>query len=808
MKKGVFIMNKKFHNFLMGVSVLPALAIMPAMADTNNWKHPEIDPYTTIEGDVNFVVDGGTYNVITGTAMRDIVNGDVNLTVRNATQETFASDGLSDGIHGVLFIGNSGGSKSGKSVNVQEYIGRVQTDEEEEAQAYVNGDINVTVIGSNVQNNVIGVNFFSDHSDITTDGALSGKTTVTVDNSVVGLSVRGTNYFSSATNVPNAKIGDLELNINNSLIKEEVVSAGSAASAGNVVINVTGNSVIGYTTREADTVTPGADGWIIAGANRTGATIASTVVNLNTSGTIKIAGDVHAGSRERTSAPDTDQNSVIGDATLNMLGGGTIDVGGDLRAYHVGGATELNINNVTANVVGTVKEFQTINMDEHAKLTAGTLLMTANDTLNMTLASTDAYSQIDVDTLDVKGATLNMTVRGAGTYNVVSADTTTSDFTWNLNNAMYNLTKEGGTVTATLKSTSAIAEENGIEQKTAAALSGMSQSTSEKLNTIAEKIQEKLAEATPEARHEAEQAAKAVHPETESVAQSMASAVQTVVTNLAGARMAAPTVGRNGGDITMTSGGVWAQGLFNKSKQNDAFHGYTRGIAVGMDGTLNKVWTVGAGYSYAHSDVTGSARATEIDSNTVFLYGQYKPAEWYVNAVANYTMGDYSEEGTAMGTPVTADYDVDSFGASLAAGYDLDFGLTPELGLRYMHVMADDYTNSLGVKTKSDNTNFLTGVLGAKYAFNVVADKYTTFIPQLNAALKYDMLSDKNTATVTMPGVDAYTLDVERLSRFGGEFGIGLGMKHRSLDFSINYDIDVRKDYTSQTGMLKFRYNF
>ena len=803
-------MNKYFHGLLLGVSVLPALLVMPAMADTNNWKHPEIDSYTTINDDINFVVNGGTYNVITGTAMRNIVNGDVNLTVQNATQETFASDGLSDGIHGVLFVGNSGGSKSGRFVNVEEYIGRAQTAAEEEAQAYVNGNINVTVIDSNVQNNVIGVNFFSDHSDITTDGALSGKTTVTVDNSVVGLSVRGTNYFSSATNVPNAKIGDLEINVNDSLVKEEIVTAGSAASAGNVVINVTGNSVIGYTTREANVVTPGADGWIIAGANRTGATIASTMVNLNTSGTIKIAGDVHTGSRERTSAPDTDEDSVIGNATLNMLGGGNINIGGDLRAYHVGGVTELNINNVDVNVAGTVKEFQTINMDENAKLTAGTLVMNANDKLNLTLANTSAYSQIVVDTLDANGATLSMTVRDEGTYNVVRATTTDSDFTWNWTNAVYDLAPgaRDGTVVASRKSATKIATENDIEQDAAKAIVGLNASTSEKLNDLGIKIQEKLAEGTPEAKHEVEHAAKAVHPEKESVTQSVVTSVQNTVTNLASARMAAPTFGRAGGDITMTSGGVWAQGLLNKSKQNDAFRGYTRGISAGLDGTMNKVWTVGAGYSYAHSDISGSARDTEIDSNTVFLYGQYKPAAWYVNAVANYTMSDYSEEGDAMGTPVTADYDVDALGMAVAAGYDLDFGLTPELGLRYMHVMADDYTNSLGVKTKSDNTNFLTGVLGAKYAFNVVADKYTTFVPQLNAAIKYDMLSDKNVATITMPGVDAYTLDVERLSRFGGEFGIGLGMKHRGMDFSINYDIDVRKDYTSQTGMLKFRYNF
>lgn len=802
-------MNKYFHGFLMGVSVLPALAIMPAVAvDTNNWKHPEIDSYTTIDEDIDFVVNGGTYNVITGTAMRNIVNGDVNLTVRNATQENFAADGLSDGIYGVLFIGNSGGSKSGNFVNVEEYIGRPQTAAEEEAQAYVNGDINVTVIDSNVQNNVIGVNFFSDHSDITTDGALSGKTTVTVDNSTVGLSVRGTNYFSSATNVPNAKIGDLEININDSLIKEEIVTAGSAASAGNVVINVTGDSVIGYTTRDA-TDTAG-DGWIIAGANRTGATVDSTEVNLNTSGTIKIAGDVHAGSRERTSAPDTDENSVIGDATLNMLGGGTINVGGDLRAYHVGGATELNINNVDVNVVGTVKEFQTINMDENAKLTAGALVMTADDTLNVKLASTDAYSQIIVDNLDANLATLNMTVSGEGTYNVVSAAATTSDFHWNLTNSLYDLTMEegSGTVVAKLKATEDIAETNDLSEEMADVLSNISQSTSEKLNDLSIKMQEKLAEATPAAKQEVEHAVKAVHPEAGSVVQSVSTAVQTTVSNLVAARMAAPISGRNGGDMNFTSGGVWAQGLFNKSKQNDAFSGYTRGIAAGMDGTINRAWTIGAGYSFAHSDISGSVRDTEIDSNTVFVYGQYKPYAWYVSAIANYTWADYSEEGIAMGTPVTGDYNVDSFGGMLATGYDFDTGITPEVGLRYLHVNGEDYTNSMDVKSKLDSADYLTASLGAKYGFGLLTDSGLLFRPELRAAAKYDLMSDKTTATVLMPGVDAYTLEGERLSRFGGEFGIGLSMKYRSMDISVNYDIDVRKDYTSQTGMLKFRYNF
>ena len=89
-----------------------------------------------------------------------------------------------------------------------------------------------------------------------------------------------------------------------------------------------------------------------------------------------------------------------------------------------------------------------------------------------------------------------------------------------------------------------------------------------------------------------------------------------------------------------------------------------------------------------------------------------------------------------------------------------------------------------------------------------LSDNISYLTAAFNCGINFVYLSDRNISTVTMPGVDSYTLRGERLSRLGGEFGIGLGLKYKTVDFSINYDIDVRKDYTSQTGMLKFRYNF
>ena len=899
-------MNKYFHGLLLGVSVLPALAIMPAMAydvtaaanlndiypdgvitdgiiydedDDNSYDLSFTTPVINISNDAGHAVNawwGSTLNFggeqtteinLSGSKRGlSVFDPDTHVTV-TATDNVVISGANWQGIiangSGVTVNVEAGNdvnisSDDGDGINVTNgaFVGIIAKNLTVSGMDagilanYQKGQITIEAtddVNVNAQNSAIHAGFGtadvtkakSDTSflDITARNInltaeetaieamsngwidLTGNLTANAKNAILARGYATVNVNQSGENTVKMN-GDINFNF-----YSNPGSSGNSNSPIDAYVNVnltdaqsywTGNTLVEYyyAAEPADGVldvnnfrlslsngavwnaTKITDSQTMVVDDETGLDICSgqyyvPLNNLNIdNGTVNIA-DITRGI--------TVENANIKDATFN---GGKLNIG----AMTLSGGT----NTFNNNVVG-IDNASALTIANGATMNIGTnTVNVANINLDGTMLATlrDGDAQITAGTFDGNG-TLKLSFAGEGTYHVfgdaafraagIEATSSVYDITWAENNK---------DMVVSIKSAADIAEQNDIEQDAAKAIVGLNASTSEKLNDLGIKIQEKLAEGTPEAKHEVEHAAKAVHPEKESVTQSVVTSVQNTVTNLASARMAAPTFGRAGGDITMTSGGVWAQGLFNKSKQNDAFRGYTRGIAAGLDGTMNKVWTVGAGYSYAHSDISGSARYTEIDSNTVFLYGQYKPAAWYVNAVANYTMSDYSEEGDAMGTPVTADYDVDALGMAVAAGYDLDFGLTPELGLRYMHVMADDHTNSLGVKTKSDNTNFLTGVLGAKYAFNVVADKYTTFVPQLNAAIKYDMLSDKNVATITMPGVDAYTLDVERLSRFGGEFGIGLGMKHRGMDFSINYDIDVRKDYTSQTGMLKFRYNF
>lgn len=808
-------MKKLSSLCIKGISVLPALLIMPAMADDYySWWHPEnISSYSEINGDITNVVNGGSYDIITGTVMRNIVNGNVNLTLNGVTQTAKNNPRYSGyqetNVMGSVFVPSNGGYLYTAE------LGAVAPSEEARTTMpqFVNGDVNVVLNDSTTQNSVIGVNFYlanTEYADITELG-LSGKTTVTVNNSTIGESVRGTNYRDITHNEPKAVVQDIELNINNSLVKEEIVSAGAHASAQNVVINVTGKSAIGYTDFDTDEraltrKNEEADGWIIAGANRSGATIASTVVNLNTDKDIKIAGDVNVGSRQRTDKFNTDENSVIGDATLNMFGGGTIDVGGNLRAYHVGGDTTININNAIVNISGNVPdEFETINMDENAVLNIdGKLSLTSDSNVNITLVDPDNHSKISVGELDANGANLNFTVAKKGVYNIIDANVTTSDFTWNPKNPLFEFTHNNGILTATTKSATDIANGAGLSADSGNTISALVQSNDDTANQISLKIQDALNNGDTD--YVEGEIAK-MNPAKAPVITSVALNLQNQVFSAAGERMSLALTGRNAGDIHADLG-VWTKGTYNKTKHHKSFTGETFAGSVGFDTDLNHSVILGVGYSFGDTNVDLRTHDVDIDSHTLFVYGQYRNSDWFVNGTIAYTMSKYDWNKNVFGINNNPSYHVNSLSEQIMGGYHFDNGITPTLGLRYLDVHQDSYSDGITSVAATDS-KYLTGVAGVDYKYTWIAPHTSVFWnPELHVAATYDMVSDSDTAIVMIPGAAAYAVDVDNLSRLGGEFGVGISAEYYYLTVSLNYDLNLHRDYQSHTGSLKVKYKF
>lgn len=483
----------------------------------------------------------------------------------------------------------------------------------------------------------------------------------------------------------------------------------------------------------------------------------------------------------------------------NMAGDVANDIHNDGKFSIASGTTTLG-GGITGDGTLTIEDGATLNI---GTTTVKQSAVTLDGTLTAQILNQGSYGRVETGNITVgdKGL-LNLMFGSVGTYNF---GVTVPEDKIVYNNAIYDATfGETGEITVATKSVEEIAQGTNLSMGAANAVSIMANTKDDVLNTISLMAQQDLVAGNT---GNAEKELAKLNPDDKPVAQSVASSVQNQVMSLAAGRMSGASVGRSGGDLTSADYGLWVQGLYNHSKYNGKFSGDTWGISVGADTLIDGKYTLGIGYAYNDTDVDSNSRDTTIESNSLFLYGQYKPNEWYVNAALNYTMANYDESADPYGFKRNAEYDVDSFGGQIMTGYDFASGLTPEVGMRYLHISQDAYQSALGTVDALD-TDYLTGVAGVKYAFEIESASELKFRPELRAAATYDFMSDAAVATVNAPGNVAYVIDADRLSRFGGEFGIGLTAQYRGLDVSLNYELDLHEDYTSQTGMLKFRYDF
>ncbi len=519
----------------------------------------------------------------------------------------------------------------------------------------------------------------------------------------------------------------------------------------------------------------------------------------------------------------------------------------DTKGFYRTALNDLVINKGTVNIIDTTRGIEvdriiandatftggTLNVNESIKINSGLTTFSGNvlgdGTLTLAAGATMdiGTSIINLDTLNIDGtviasvtsgrpfgrlqgtintgdnAELKLNVGSVGAYQIFDNKV---DITINAGYAYDANVMEDGRVVVETKAVEEIATEAGISTQAAATVAGLANSHSEKIQQISLALQEVLNSGNTQL---VEQETKKLNPEEKPVAQALASAVQNQVLSLASGRMSgAVAMGRAGGDSSQENG-FWMHGLFNKSKLDGQFHGYTRGVAFGIDTVIDNKYILGGGLAFNNSDVHSSGRGdTDIDSKTLFLYGQYKPNNWFANMTLTYNMSEYDEE-TSIGSIKFNDiYDVDSYGAQIMGGYDFNTGITTEIGLRYLHIAQDEYTKETGAKVSATNTDFLTSVAGIKYAFAIENDWTIKLRPELHAALTYDLISEADAAVIDMPGVASYKVAGDNLDRLGGEFGIGLTADYEGLKITLMYDLDLHKDYTSQTGMIKFRTQF
>lgn len=310
--------------------------------------------------------------------------------------------------------------------------------------------------------------------------------------------------------------------------------------------------------------------------------------------------------------------------------------------------------------------------------------------------------------------------------------------------------------------------------------------------------------------------AKEVAPVAAPVAQSQVTETTNqvfgaVATRLSGGSESSAAEGKSSGDSVFERAAMWVQGLFNKSKYDGSndFKTDSTGLALGAEKYLNSDVKVGAGYAYTNSDVKQGDRKIDVDTHTAFVYGEYKPSDWYVNGIASYNWGDYDEKKYGG---LSGKYDVNSIALQAMTGYDFHMNgavVTPEAGLRYINIHQDSYTDTAGQRVSENSSDYLTGIVGAKIKKDYTLSNGMNIRPEARLAMTYDLVNDNSNASVMLANGSAYQVRGEALDRFGVEAGVGLTAEvDDNVEVSLGYEGKFRDHYKDHTGLLNAKYKF
>ena len=596
-------------------------------------------------------------------------------------------------------------------------------------------------------------------------------------------------------NAPAVNI-DASLDISNSTFTGNTANGNGGAIWNNFYnsTNASGSAYIANSTF-SNNVTNGEGGTIfnasvltLAGVNTfTGNTASGVANDIHNKGTLNIGGTA------------TFEGGITGSGSVNITDGATVNLGlGSIEADSIAFA-----NGTTLGV--------TLASDTMGNLKANTVTVgeSSADTANLIVTVSTDFATAE----EVKKQLTNAEVTN-GTFSM--ADVT---------NALYDVSFNSSTneVIATRKSqeeqTAAITEAGGNANNMAviSAFTSSADLGSAAANNVADIINT-LAQTDTAA---AVKATTALAPETASAKQAVQGAVTREVFNVLQSRMgesaATPSMYALGNGANLNDEknySVWLQGLANKSHKEHtsdsaAFTGRSTGLSFGVDTQLTDDTLVGLGYAYTHTNVSSSMRHDRIDGDTFFLYGQYRPSQFYVQGSLAYGDSKYEEEKYVSSVKVDANYHVKTYAAQATAGYDVNEWVSPNFALRYMNLQQEGYKDSADQSVSASQNDYLTAVLGVDLQTQKRVSSILNLLPRFHAGISYDLLSDEANSRVTLPNATVYNVTGERLHRLSFETGLSVTAQVAdNVEALVGYEGNFREDYNSHTGMLKLRYLF
>ena len=264
---------------------------------------------------------------------------------------------------------------------------------------------------------------------------------------------------------------------------------------------------------------------------------------------------------------------------------------------------------------------------------------------------------------------------------------------------------------------------------------------------------------------------------------------------------------------------VWAYGFHSKENVNGLSFGgdydaQYNGVTAGVDLYKNGGTTAGVALTYGDSNVSGSngfaTTKSDADYYGASIYGRFDRGSYVLLGDISYMKGDHDVTQVNSGETITASPDSDSISVGVKALKDYAAGengtLTPYVGLRYLRLSTDDFTNSLGLRYEGDDQDLVIVPVGVNYTASISHGKWSV---RPYAGIGYVWTAGDRSAdqTVMLGGkADSFSYDTADSSSFIARVGVTTDCD--DMSYGIGYSWQKGDSVSNNAWTVSASYHF
>lgn len=266
---------------------------------------------------------------------------------------------------------------------------------------------------------------------------------------------------------------------------------------------------------------------------------------------------------------------------------------------------------------------------------------------------------------------------------------------------------------------------------------------------------------------------------------------------------------------------IWAHYIHNKEDidgmdfggVDGSYEAQYNGIVVGSDLYKNGKTTAGIALSYADGNINGSNIASTTKNDAEYygasLYGRIDNGDSAILGDISYMHSDNDITQNNSGHEITASADADAFSIGIRAeqAYKAGAGkFVPYAGIRYMHLGAGDYSNSLGMEYNADDQNLWLLPVGVTYSAEVQSGDWT-IKPIAEVGYVWTMGDRDTDQTVSLNGAsDTFGFETADSGSFIGRLGIEA--EKADVTYGLSYEYQKGDTVKANKWMANLTWSF